>query len=815
VDPDTTRTFRLLVIPVRFSDDLILGGGGRDGLVATLTDTTAAGFTGYWHRAVRGRMDMVVTVAPTVVTDHPRTWYVSEGEGNNGFGTDPDAYPHNSRGLYEEVSAKALALVDFRAADNTGDGIADGVLLLHSSPSAPEAGGSFDRTLMRDHAWSLEEPLARGDAAVFPYAVASSFDGIGPWAHETGHLLGLPDLYINSIIAPGQGVGDWSLMATGALVGGGDTPSGLDPASLETLGLPPTIRYGALDPGEGPAVRVFRAGEETGPEYFLVERRDGSDGLAIPAPAFVVYRVDRRVSNNQDPGNPLVEVRAELCATSGACTATLDDFTAPSLRDGDGNPTGLLLRVQSGMQAVIDLDHPVPGIVLEPLRAGGSAACDPPVGETVKTWILTGRNPSAYDSVEVILEGDLCDEESRFLLGPGEGFTRAVTFSLGTLAPPIPDAEESIFTRVGVPGTADTAPRVETRVRLRYQSSGLEAGELGDFTSRSLEAGRVDPWTFVDGAWNADGIPVLGDAVLETRWLEVPAGGQLLLEHAWALAAPAPDLALDAATVTVDRQLAPDSVIAPAGGWGWTAPPNSGNNLGGSAVLAGTGRRLQVLDLAAFAGETVRLVFRVAGDVVDDGGSWRIRRAVVTGPAACAPELTFPENGMVEVLLPCGAAGYDLYAGSGPTTPRTHLGSGTASARFRDPDAAPGRERRYELVWSDSTGTGLLPASTTPTLAARAVLRPPYPNPLPLGASQTWALDLPEGSPRGSYVFRLHDLRGAEIQRLQRTFDAAGRRTVSWDGRDRYGRLVPGGVYFLRSEGPSGVLGTRTVVVVR
>jgi hypothetical protein len=320
---------------------------------------------------------------------------------------------------------------------------------------------------------------------------------------------------------------------------------------------------------------------------------------------------------------------------------------------------------------------------------------------------------------------------------------------------------------------------------------------------------------FAAGVWTANGIPVLGDAVLESRWLEVPPAGVLVLDHAWSLRAPAPDLALDGATVTLVRQLAPEVTLEPPGGWGWTAPPNTGNPLGGGEVLAGTGDRVHVLDLSAYAGETVRLVFRVAGDITADGGMWTLRRVLVTPPGACQPELTFPEKGTAEVLVPCRDVTYAVYAGSGPTTPRTLLGSGMESRTFPDPGIVPGEERRYELVWSDSTGNGILTTTVTPTLGTRPRLAPPRPNPLRLGENQTWTLDLPEGTLPGIYGFLLLDLRGGEVLRVERTFDAAGRRTVSWDGRDRFGRTVPGGVYFLRCEGPRGVLGTQKVVVVR
>ncbi len=95
-------------------------------------------------------------MAPVVTAAHSRAYYTAEGAGNTGYGIDPEAYPHNSQGLVAEVTAALADRVDFRGYDNTGDGIADGLLILHSGPAAPEIiDPQLPRTVMLAHAFTL------------------------------------------------------------------------------------------------------------------------------------------------------------------------------------------------------------------------------------------------------------------------------------------------------------------------------------------------------------------------------------------------------------------------------------------------------------------------------------------------------------------------------------------------------------------------------------------------------------------------------------------------------------------------------------
>ncbi len=179
-------------------------------------------------------------------------------------------------------------------------------------------------------------------------------------------------------------------MATGANRDGGRSPTGLDAMSREILGFEPTYApaAGPLAVTGGSFARVFRAGEARGPRYFLVERRDGADGLPVPEAATLILYVDEAAVDNRNCLRLLAAVRAAACAGSGTCDEVLTDDTAPDLRDGDGNPTGLVLRAGGDGVTVSYAGNPPLRLesvrLLDPRDSGGTAARVQPLAITVR-----------------------------------------------------------------------------------------------------------------------------------------------------------------------------------------------------------------------------------------------------------------------------------------------------------------------------------------------------------------------------------------------------------------------------------------------
>ncbi len=831
LDPASSdTTWRLLVVPVRFPEDADLGLG-RPALAERLNGEAAGSLRAYWKAATYGRLEVATTLAPTVTAAHPRRYYTSEGTGNAGFGIDPDAYPHNAQALVEEVTAAIADAVDLRRYDNNADGIVDGLLILHSGPRAPEViepGTSPD--LLLAHAFTTSQPVARRDAVVFPYALASARDPLGPWAHEMGHLLGFPDEYVMNPLCFGEGLGEWSLMATGANREDGEDPSGLDAFCLELLGFTPAMEVDAwvsLDPGV--FLRAYGPGAAAGPRYFLVERRTGANGLGLPSPATVVYFVNEEAVDNRSCTRVLVELRAVACASEGACAVSLTDSSTPDLRDESDRPSGLALdltatsaRARAGDEVGLRLER----VRLLPVEAGG----------TRQRIELLIRNLDLERSVSA---------DARFTALAGaanhprlleNGWPRSIppggalldsSWALEPFAPegllsPEPEALE--FQLAAASGGSTW---VDT-LTFAAVETGIAAGGWTGFTSRSLDAAREDPWRREGAAWIAGPLARRAHGEVSSPWFTVPERGALAVDHAWDFVALSPDIALDGADLRVIPQTGPAVELLPPQGWGYRVERGTGNPLGGLEALSGKGDRIHVFDLAPWSGQTVRLSFRVAGDESRDASSWILRGAsVASAPRVEGTLVLRPcdtgEPSLVGRLLgelpPGGADWIGLYTGPAWGTPPALLAEAenaqSISVSLRDLFAGDrsGLGKRCDLVWRIGEAHGTSAATLLPPPVERALL-PPGPNPTRRGEGQTWVVSIAPGDRPGVYELALIAVTGRRILERELRIEEQGLREIRWDGRDAFGRVVPPGVYFLRCRRPDGTTESGRVVVL-
>lgn len=151
----------------------------------------------------------------------PNAWNYYGQNVNNG-----DA--HLGEFIHDAVAAAVdqNASTDFSKYDNNGDGMVDAVIVVHQGPG--EESGA-DASTIWSCMWSLSSANAYGDGGGPVTAGSVTFDvftaepeyitnegdmTIGVFCHETGHVLGLPDLYDTS--GETNGVGIWSIMAAGS-----------------------------------------------------------------------------------------------------------------------------------------------------------------------------------------------------------------------------------------------------------------------------------------------------------------------------------------------------------------------------------------------------------------------------------------------------------------------------------------------------------------------------------------------------------------------------------------------------------------------
>jgi len=247
------------------------------------------------------------------------------------------------RDMIAAAIAQLDPVIDYSLYDNDGpdgipdsgddDGSVDALFFVHAGPGREQTGDVND---IWSHAWAFGNGLPTADGVdCYRYSVEPEMlsDGtlmtIGVFAHEYGHVLGLPDLYDTDYSS--SGIGNWGLMSGGSwgrrlAEAVGSSPSHLCAWSKMQMGWLTPVNLAASTPGlvippvetNPVAYRIWRSGV-IGDEYFLLEnrRRLGFDeglvrrqvdyGLAAPE-GLALYRIDETQSGNANEAHRLVDV---------------------------------------------------------------------------------------------------------------------------------------------------------------------------------------------------------------------------------------------------------------------------------------------------------------------------------------------------------------------------------------------------------------------------------------------------------------------------------------------------------------------------
>lgn len=149
---------------------------------------------------------------------------------------------------------------------------------------------------------------------------------VGTFAHEFGHVFGLPDLYDTGGSNSGQtaGAGDWSLMASGSKTGptrDGESPAHLSAWGKYTLGwLVPTKLNSVNDDmltikeSVNHAEAYIFENPDDPQEYFLIENRDqqGFDAYS-PGRGLAIWHIDDAIAAPNADGSTQSDVNAYPC----------------------------------------------------------------------------------------------------------------------------------------------------------------------------------------------------------------------------------------------------------------------------------------------------------------------------------------------------------------------------------------------------------------------------------------------------------------------------------------------------------------------
>ena len=202
--------------------------------------------TDYYNEVSYNQFNITGSTYGWFTADQGRAYYAGS---DNGKGSN---YPQNAHGFVRDIAGKSDPTVDFSQFDNDGsdgvpnsgddDGYVDGLIVVY-------AGAGPDWSPSNDNLWPLMSSLGinefetndvsanGGNIKVNTFAVCPELSGggagngqirtIGVYAHEFGHILGLPDLYDRTDAGEGpdfedsEGIGEWCLMATGSWGGDG------------------------------------------------------------------------------------------------------------------------------------------------------------------------------------------------------------------------------------------------------------------------------------------------------------------------------------------------------------------------------------------------------------------------------------------------------------------------------------------------------------------------------------------------------------------------------------------------------------------
>jgi len=259
----------------------------------------------------------------------------------NGDGSQ-DAY--TARAMLQDAIVALDPVIDFSQFDNDGpdgvpdsgddDGLVDALFFVHAGPGQEQSGDPAD---IWSHAWALPGGQATNDGVmVYRYSVEpEEFTNgdqitVGVFAHEYGHVLGLPDLYDTDYSS--QGIGEWGLMSGGSWTrrdagDPGSSPSHMTAWCKMQLGWLTPVEITGDTPGltvvpaetSPVAYKVFRNGFAGANEYYLFEnrrrlgfdeglvRRQQTMGYDDPE-GLIIYHVDENASGNGNDLHRLVDV---------------------------------------------------------------------------------------------------------------------------------------------------------------------------------------------------------------------------------------------------------------------------------------------------------------------------------------------------------------------------------------------------------------------------------------------------------------------------------------------------------------------------
>jgi immune inhibitor A len=717
-----------------------------------------------------------VTGGVTVIWLRMPQIYAYYVDGQAGFG----AYPHNAQRLAEDAVLAADPYIDFSEYDNDGpdgiansgddDGMVDALFVVHAGPGRETTGSNND---IHSHAWSMANPPQVDGVTASSYSMEPDEGRRGVFAHEFGHVLGLPDLYDTDYSS--SGVGDWCCMSFGSWGGGGLTPVHfLSWCKARLDFLDPTIpRINVTAAGipqveTNPTAYEVWTGGYPGRQYFTVENRQqtGSD-ISLPGNGLIICHVDEDQPGNSNEAHPLIMIEQadglnELMYGGGSDSGdpwpgstnnrAFTNTSSPNSRDYLDQSTQVAVQTISNSGPLMTADMQVetaPILVLQDYevteRSGdGDGAIDP--GEEFDLSVTLYNRGAAVTGVTGTLAtleagvtlssyhasfGTVAAEASATGTPPFQGALSAGLLSDGLLFNVVIQGQlgplASVPLLVGVSDSLDV---------FRWNHQVITSG-YGDqwhlSTQRNHTPGGHYSWKCgVDGGVYAD----LLDAGLITRSLPLATVRAVRFWHWIQAEDDANQTAWDGGIVEASVDGGPWVQITPDGGYPYTIIPNPASPfIPGTPCYSGSADWSEArFDLSGLSGNQVRLRFRFGSDGAVTREGWYIDDISLEG--------SIPSG-----LAEAGQLGTKLFLAPPSPNPARDL----VSIRFAQP---PGQPIRLSLI--DPAGRRLMEWSYPISGAGQALAR-----------EVQWNGRLADGKSLASGAYFLR-LQGTSTQQTQR-----------------------------------------------
>lgn len=336
-----TGTMKNLVVLVQFPDKLATHTAAEYtnlfNQIGYTTDGASGSVKDFYNEVSRNRLNVDSVVADWVTVSQNYSYYgANDTDGN-------DQRPR-------EMVQEALALLeargfDFSQCDADGDGWVDGLTIIHAGGGEEYTGNNAN--YIWSHQWQLTTTITYDGKSMLKYHTEPERRGwdsdlstwgitrIGVICHETGHFLGLPDLYDTTYASAGAGA--FCLMAGGSWNGDiGSLPAHPSIYCKQLLEwVTPTIASStgvyALPRIEDDTQALRINGNWPSTQYLLIENRQGygfDAGLPGVHRGLLVWHIDKTRTSNDNASRYMVDLE------EAGGTQDLQQNTNP-LADGD------------------------------------------------------------------------------------------------------------------------------------------------------------------------------------------------------------------------------------------------------------------------------------------------------------------------------------------------------------------------------------------------------------------------------------------------------------------------------------------------